>query len=152
MKTKTFLFLCFFLSIGLTQLSAQPANNNGTGSVAYDQQIGWSTGVFCDGVQVDCMYGTGEAHVVDHYKDGVIQWEIINSFSGVGTSCFTSEKFTFKEVDKIWNPKQGEWDVNTHIKGDKGALYNISFVLQMDDQGNIISDVIKNATCTGNTK
>ena len=152
MKTKTFIILCLFLGIGLTQLSAQPDNKHGTGSVAYDYPgLGWLTGVYCDGVQVDFMEGTGDAHVVDHYTNGIQDWEIL-TFSGVGKSDWTQEIFTFKEQDKFWNPKQGDWMVNAHIKGDKGALYNISFIFKTDDEGNVISGVIKNATCTGNTK
>jgi hypothetical protein len=151
MKTKTFLILCFFISIGLTQLSAQPSNKNGTGSVVSDFVMGWGTPVYCDGVQVDCMYGSGDAHVVDHFTNNVGDWEIA-TLTGTATSCWTGETFTFKELDQVFVRKPGEWDVSTHIKGDKGSLYYISIVVTFDENGNITSWGVKNATCTGNTK
>jgi hypothetical protein len=40
--------------------------------------------------------------------------------------------------------------VNTHVHGDKGSLYNISFILSWDGNGWVVN--VKNATCTGNTK
>ena len=83
MKTKTFFILCFFLGIGLTQLSAQlPANKHGTGSVAYDYpNLGWISPVVCEGKQIDLIEGSGDAHVIDHYTNGIMDWEIL-TFSG----------------------------------------------------------------------
>jgi hypothetical protein len=148
MKTKAFLLLCLFMGIGLTQLSAQlPANKHGTGSVAYNYpQLGWFSDVFCDGVWKDYMEGTGDAHVIDHYTNGVWDWEII-TFSGNAKSFVTGETFTFKEQDKLNVPVVGGWTCHANIKGDKGTLYNISFVMTTDGVWHL-----KNATCTGNTK
>ena len=52
MKTKTLFILCLFLGIGMTKLSAQPTNPTGNGTIVTKDVSGWSTGVFCDGVQV----------------------------------------------------------------------------------------------------
>jgi len=147
MKTKTFFLICLFLGIGLTQLTAQlPKNIHGTGSVAYDYpNMGWFTDVYCDGVWIDFLTGSGDAHVVDHYKNGEIQWEMV-SFSGTGTNS-NGEKFTFSELDKYWIPKEHAYTCSTHVKGDKGALYNLYF--RWDDYGFY---VVQQATCTGNTK
>jgi hypothetical protein len=151
MKTKTFLLLCLFLGIGLTKLSAQNSKN-GTGSVnSYYSGVYWWAPILCDGVWVDELEGSGDAHYVEHYSNGVWKWAILN-YSGVGTSLKTGETFTFSEQDKFFNPKHGDYLISTHVKGDKGALYNISFICEMDDDGNVTSMVVKNATCTGNSK
>jgi hypothetical protein len=157
MKTKTFLLICLFLGIATTQLSAQGIPpKNGTGSVINDYYTSWGAPVFCDGVQVDCMYnGTVWSHNVDHFKNGVFEWEN-ETCVGTATSCWTGETFTFKELDKYFHnhntPGYGELDINTHIKGDKGSLYNISFIVVYDADWNMTSWTVKNATCTGNTK
>jgi hypothetical protein len=152
MKTKMLIMLCLFLGLGLTRLTAQPSNPSGTGTIVTNYEEGWVTGVYCDGVQIDCMHGSGTVHSVDHYVNGVWMWELGVDFHGTGESCWTGEKFTFKEIDRIFLSKPGEWDVVTHIKGDKGTLFNISFTFLLDNNWNIISSSIKNATCTGNTK
>lgn len=153
MKTKTFLLLCLFLGMGLTQLSAQNGKNS-TGSVAYDySNLGWWTPIYCDGVQVDVIKGMGDVHIIDHYNDGNWQREFLVSWSGVGTSMRTGETFTFKEQDKnFFSKKLDTWviTVKTHIQGDKGSLYNVSFILIWD--GNNWSLNLVNATCTGNAK
>jgi hypothetical protein len=152
MKTKTFFILCLFLGIGLTQLSAQPDNKHGTGSVAYDYpNLGWIAGVLCEGVQADLIEGSGDAHVVDHYTNGVMDWEIIN-FSGTGISDWTGETFTFSEQDKNWIPKPGDWMVSTHVKGNKGSLYYISWVGIWTGNDEDFTWTLKNASCTGNAK
>ena len=156
MKTKTFLCLCLFIGIGCTQLFAQlPKNINGTGSVSFDLSgPGWSTDVWCDGVWVASMVGISDAHIVDHYKNGVWQWRSVN-LTGVSTYSTTGETYTFSEQDKIGvpdgAPKPNEWTCHTNMKGDKGTLYNISFIIHIDDDWNITSMVVKNATCTGNS-
>jgi hypothetical protein len=53
MKTKTFLLLCLFLGIGLTQLSAQNGKK-GSGTVSYEAEYGpWTVPVYCEGVISD---------------------------------------------------------------------------------------------------
>ena len=152
MKTKTFLLLCLLLGIGLTQLSAQNGQN-GTGTVTSDfTNVYWWSPVLCNGVLIDFMEGSGDVHFVDHYKDGVWQWGHATYKNGVGISDWTGETFTFKELDKTFYSKSKdmwEWTVSTHIKGDKGALYNISFDFIWVDNNWQMS--VKNATCTGNS-
>jgi hypothetical protein len=155
MKTKTFLLLCLFLGIGLTQLSAQPDNKKGTGSVVSGGQWGWWTPIYCNGVIVDELEGIGDIHVVDHYKNGVWQWETMSYKNGIGTSDWTDETFTFTELDKTFYSNKlnnWEWTCNTHVKGDKGSLYNLSFVFIWNTDINDWSMSVKNATCTGNSK
>lgn len=147
MKTKTLIMVCLLIGIGLTQLSAQNSNSGGTKSISwYYTDLGWYTGVYCDGVMIDYITGSGDAHVIDHYKNWVWLWETI-SFSGTGKSLWTGEAFTFSELDKIYLPKEGATTCTTHVKGDKCALYNLYFVFYDDG-----TTIVKQAICTGNTK
>ena len=154
MKTKTFVLLCLFLGIGLTQLSAQNGKN-GSGTVHFDiPNWGWWTPIYCNGVQVDLMEGVGDAHGIDHYKDGVWQWEKLSYTNGVGISDWTGETFKFTELDKTFYSKSEgtyKWTVDTHVKGDKGSLYNMTFIWLWDDV-NGWSMSVQNASCTGNAK
>jgi hypothetical protein len=73
MRTKAFLALCLFMSIGFTQISAQNGKN-GNGAVSYD--IKWDgyyidVPVYCGGVNVDRLSGTADIHIIGHYKGGV---------------------------------------------------------------------------------
>ena len=74
MKTKTFLLVCLFLGIGLTQLSAQwpqPANGK-TGAVSfYEEWDGYYCAVYDDGVLVDELAGSVQIHNVLFYQDMV---------------------------------------------------------------------------------
>jgi hypothetical protein len=152
MKTKTFLLLCLFLGIGLTQLSAQNGKNNSYNET-WDGVWGWYTTVYCHGVQVDYMEGVGDVHIVDHYVNGVWQWEHIYYKNGVGTSDWTDETFKFTELDKyIYSQSKGtyKWTVDTHVKGDRGSLYNVTFIAL--GVGNDWSMSVQNASCTGNAK
>ena len=147
MKTKTLIMVCFLLGIGLTQLSAQNSNSDGTKSISwYYDDLGWYAEVYCGDVMVDFLVGSGDAHVISHWKNWAWQWETI-SFSGTGESLWTGEAFTFSELDKFYIPKWGAYTCSTHIKGDKGALYNLYY--RWDNYG---FSVVQQATCTGNTK
>jgi hypothetical protein len=100
MKTKTFLLLCLFLGIGLTQLSAQSNEKNINRSYTTRMEI--TNGIFpitCDGVDVDWLTCVGTLHAVDHVKNGVLQWEI-DQVKWEATSTKTGEVFKGKELDK----------------------------------------------------
>jgi hypothetical protein len=151
MKTKTFLLLCLFLGVGLTQLSAQNGKNNSYNEI-WDETWGWYTPVYCHGVQVDYLEGVGEVHVIDHYVNGNWQWEHVYYKNGVGTNE-TGETFKFTELDKTFYSKSQdtwEWTCDTHVKGDKGSLYNVTFIALWGGNGWSMS--VQNASCTGNAK
>ena len=149
MKTKAFFMLCLLLGIGLTQLSAQ--NSKGTGSDVYTvAKLGWGCPVVCDGVQVDDLWGYGDAQIIDHYKNGEWQWETI-IIKGIGRNA-AGEKFSFSEQDKIfYSPKLGDYTWISHdnikVRGEHNTLYNISLIINPYDG----TWVVKNATCTGNS-
>jgi hypothetical protein len=150
MKTKAFLFVCLFMGIALTQVTAQN-NQNGTGSDTFTAAaLGWEAYVYCGGVEVDVIGGYGDAHIINHFKAGEWQFQIL-TVKGVGQSYETGESFTFSEQDKIFvSPKVGDyiWTCHTNIKGDKGTMYNVSLIINPYDG----TFVVKNATCTGNSK
>ena len=153
MKTKTLIMVCRLLGIGLTQLSAQNGKN-GTGTeVLYVQNAYWFTPVYCDGVIVDDLEGMGDVHHKLHYINGYGVWGIGSYRHGVGTSLRTNETFTFSELDKQFFSMSKDtwvWTANTHVKGDKGSLYNLSLVFIWNGTEWIMN--VKNATCTGNAK
>ena len=92
MKTKTFLLLCLFLGIGLTQLSAQ----NKTLQVRV-MNAEYHTSVYCDGVFVDFLNGTATLHMVYHLKDGNWLWEM-DQYKGEATGLY-GEDFKISEID-----------------------------------------------------
>lgn len=146
MKTKTIFLLCLIIGIGFTKLAAQKNEDKSWVTKDYDMPYGyWAADVWCDGVWIDYIEGSGTAHIIDHFKNGEWQWGIA-MIKGEGTSWRTGEKFTYSEQDKWYTPRPGMWTCHTNLKGDKGTMYNISLDLSYNGY------VVKNATCTGNSK
>jgi hypothetical protein len=122
MKTKAFLLVCLFMGIGLTKLSAQNGKN-GNGAVTGYWTWALDQPVYCNGVQIDDLLGSGTFHFINHYKDGVLIF-IIGSFDGVYKSTQTDEEFKIlstNEKDIITPVWSAEWHYN--IKGNKGSHY-----------------------------
>ncbi|MFH0758502.1 MAG: hypothetical protein V2B15_14535 [Bacteroidota bacterium] len=146
MKTKTFFLVYLLLGFGLIQLSAQNSNSDGTYSLSWVETVGWMAPIYCGGVEIDRIVGVVESHSVQHWKNGVSQWKHY-SMSGQGTSTQTDETFTFSEHVYLTD-KGEEWGTcHTHLKGDKGTVYNISLILYTNGTWDV-----KNATCAGNDK
>jgi hypothetical protein len=111
----------------------------------------WGTDVYCDGVWIDYIHGSGVGQGVDHYVNGEWQWWNYN-YKGTGTNL-AGETFTFIEQGKMSEKKSPfVYTAHTIVKGDKGTLYNMQFILTFDEDWNWISTQLKNATCTGTTK
>jgi hypothetical protein len=130
MKTKTCLFLCLILGIGLTQLSGQiplPANGK-TGVVPWS--FTWN-GYYIDipvarGQQaVDRCVGYASAHGFYFYKDGVIVAEQF-SFHGEVTNPRTGEVFEVKDFYVCKYSDKGGYG-NWYLKGNKGSQYSIIY-------------------------
>jgi hypothetical protein len=137
MKTKTFLLLCLFLGIGLTQLSAQNGTN-GTGATSWDYY--WDSyyvPVYTpDGVQVDLLVGPVNVHFIDYFKNGVFIWrkaqysgEIVSvgfDVNGVKIGG-TGEVFRIKDIWKF-DALSGIGPGQFNAKGNQGSHYIISYI------------------------
>lgn len=134
MKTKTFLLLCLFLGIGLTQLSAQNGKN-GTGTVTYEAEYGpWMVPVFCDGAISD--YLTCSNLIVKeiiHFDNGEVTWGINKVETHEWTSVTTGEVY------------KGEAQFD-HISFEKG--YGITHGHLIGDKGNVLTSSVKIDTNT----
>jgi hypothetical protein len=71
MKTKTLLFICLLIGVGLTQLSAQNGND-GTGVVNITIPTDYWLPVYSDGNQVGDLGGVVKWHAQFFYKDGIL--------------------------------------------------------------------------------
>ena len=136
MKTKTFLLLCLFLGIGLTQLSAQdiPLPPNGeTGSVSlYFEWYGYfipDVPVNCDDVVTDFLRGDLTYHQTSHFQNGVYIW-CKQQVSGELISQNTGEVFKIKD---IWKGDHIAWFGTGHINlvGSKGSRYLLTYTYDM---------------------
>jgi hypothetical protein len=127
MKTKTFFLICFFLGIGLTQLSAQKGKN-GNGAVVTD--FIWDgyyidIPVVCGEALVDRIVGIASSHLISFYVDGIKVGEK-EKFSGQVTNSRTGEIFEIKDIyisDFEDMGGNGHWNLN----GDQGSHYIIFY-------------------------
>jgi hypothetical protein len=132
MKTKTFLLLCLFLGIGLTQLSAQNGKN-GTGSISsfeewpMDSEYGpyvipvWNS----KGEVVDYLSGAITYHHIVHFKNGVPVWEHYQYFGEV-ISANDQEVFAFRDIFK-WDYSTGTGFGHINLRGNNGSHYILNY-------------------------
>ncbi|MEI8115252.1 MAG: hypothetical protein WCI54_16595 [Bacteroidia bacterium] len=124
MKTKVFLFVCLFLGIGLTQLSAQDFSlpkNGENGSVTSRFTTWYWLPVYIDGVMVDELSGDVEWHIIIRYKNGAMI-NVIDKITGISIQSKTGENFTGSEIDRQNIEDQlGIWHFN--LKGNQGTHY-----------------------------
>lgn len=135
--------VCLLLGIGMTSLSGQS-------DVVRVAQVGWGCPIFCGEVEIDYLWGVGEAQFIDHYENGEWKWEII-ILKGIGRNA-ANEKFSFSEQNKIYYSKKlGDYTWTTHdnvkMRGSHKTLYNVSLVINPYDG----TYEVKNGTCTGNS-
>lgn len=145
MKTKTFFLICLFLGIGLTQLSAQNGKN-GNGAVSlWKVWNGYWQPVYCDGVNVDNLYGTVTYHVVVHYKNGIVISENVH-YTGVVQSSISTEEFKLSEIDKLdYTAGLLTWHFN--LIGNQGTHYIGSMTWDAVNDPNFENPVIDKAIC-----
>jgi hypothetical protein len=113
-----------FLDIGLTQLSGQNGQN-GNGAVTGFSETIWliEQPVYCNGVQIDNLLGSGTIHYTEHWKDGVNIITICR-YDLVYKSTETDEEFKTlcsNEKDFMIPEFVAEWHYN--IIGNKGSHY-----------------------------
>ncbi len=122
MKTKVLFIVCLF--IGVIAMSAQAQDKAQRAVQGWVTGIYWSP-VFCDGVQVDELYG-GEImvhYVFRTFKNGNVVAKEVDQIKGTVTSDLTGEVFQIREVDKY--EKEDYWFVAWHYNliGDQGSHY-----------------------------
>ena len=115
MKTKTFLLVCLFMGIGLTQLSAQSGNE-----VGRDIYIDYWVPVYSsNGDQIDLLRGDVPVHFVNH-----ILHDVLVTFNSTFYGEVTSVGFLDKEGKKIGG--NGEvFTIKEHFKSDLTSTTNI---------------------------
>lgn len=130
MKTKTFLLLCLFLGMGLTQLSSQNGKN-GSGTTKSEIAVeNWTFPVFCDGVEADLVNCPNlTVGIKVHYINGVEVWGINKVKFQPATSLKTSEVYKMSGYDH-WSDVKGYDKFYMHLVGDRGN--NISMHITID--------------------
>ncbi len=119
MKTKVILItVCLLLGMAVSTVSGQ---TNDTRSVQYTDVLAYYTPVYCGDEMVDYITGDARFHIIDHYKDGVWQWEIAQ-VKGEVTGYF-GEVFKMQEVDKYWIPEFGILIWHYNLIGNWGHHY-----------------------------
>jgi len=137
MRTKTFLLICLFLGIGLTQLSAQ--NGQKDAPKTYSEWVSrtWSEPVFCDGILIDWL----DCDVTFHHVAKFVKGEWLHCYgaaAGTAVSEKNGELFTIKDIGKQDNNIQPdgtwEWVTNIHFnaKGINGTHYLVFATLYWD--------------------
>jgi hypothetical protein len=146
MKTKTFLLLCLFLGIGLTQLSAQ------TGSVVTKESglVGYSEKVInCNG-ETDVLNGAYSMTYIWHFKDGIFVWGI-SSVKVEVTSENTNEVFVGHANYKYTEATCLQtWHLN--FKGNMGSHYIESFTWNVCLDPDMEHIVVNKIVCIENGK
>ncbi len=137
MKTKTFLFLCLSLGIGLNQLYAQNGQKESTKTYSEYFTATWSDPVFCEGVLVDWLDLNVPVHHIAKYVKG--EWlHCFTQGTGTAVSKNNGEIFTIKEIGKQDNNIQsdGSWNCVAHVhynaKGNNGTHYIGEFTIYCD--------------------
>ncbi len=135
MKTKAFLLISLFLSIGLTHLTAQNGQN-GTGSVVSEVYVILpymaEFPVICDGVLIDDVTATDfYLPVITHLRDGQIIWVKMTVNHLVLKSIFTGELFVITGVRE-----RQDWVnlidyVHYNLSGSSGSRYIIHIIADL---------------------
>lgn len=123
-KNLLFMIICLFVGAGLNQLTAQNLNPEGN---SFWIEESWGTIVWCDGINVDFIYGTMKVHAVEQYKDGILQRQIVQAL-GEATSWVTGEEFKYMEVGK-WYPLEEKSTFHYNFLGKNGSHYMGSYVI-----------------------
>jgi len=96
-----------------------------SGCVSWYYSGGYGIPLVCDDVQVGYISGWPvDWHVIDHYKNGEIEWSIYKA-SGSLTLKSTGEVFEIQESDKIFYSK-GNFSFHANLVGNQGSHYILS--------------------------
>jgi len=131
MKTKTLLLLCLFLGIGLTQLSAQPENPQGTGTIKVSETVterNVDLEIFCDGVRVDILNFSLPYDLTGriHFRKGEFIWDKWQLKNATFTSKISNEVFYGHDFENSYQNGLFYW--SSHLNGSMGHNYNIRMI------------------------
>jgi hypothetical protein len=137
MKTKTFLLICLFLGIGLTQLSAQNGKN-GTGTIVFDFYVTLPNmaefPVICNGVLIDDVTATDfYLPVITHYKDGQLIWMKMKVTNLVLKSTFTGEQFVITGIREKQDLVNMIDYVHYNLSGSSGSRYILHIITDLNN-------------------
>ena len=147
MKTKTFLLLCLFLGIGLTQLSAQQdeLNDRGTGTIILQGTTDISGPVYCDGIEVDFLVGNAlDYQLILFAKNGSIYKGCATLKGEMISTTPPYENFKYSEFDKM-DGTTGYF--KTNLIGNLGTHYVSYMLLTYDNQV-----ILVRTNCPGSDK
>jgi hypothetical protein len=149
MKTKAFLLICLLIGVATFQLSAQNGKN-GTGTVSGSLVWEGYWPIYCNGTQIDNLFGTITYHYEKHFKDGNLTWAHAAGFgeavsTWIGTPE-TAEVFKVQEIDNKYMPGLVYATIHWNIKGNKGSHY-IGTALIDNNTGEL---TVVRAVCPGN--
>jgi hypothetical protein len=147
MKTKSFFILCFLLSIGMTQLSAQNSNT-GNGAITYWESLNMEGDILAlDGTVLDKLDCILRSHVQVHIKDGV--WIRADyEAHGIAIARRTGEEFKYTEIGKqpiySWdadgNPTGFDF-FRVYLKGNHGTHLMIEATLDFTNWMTTITQI-----------
>ncbi|OFY60137.1 MAG: hypothetical protein A2V50_07155 [Bacteroidetes bacterium RBG_19FT_COMBO_42_10] len=152
MKTKTFLLLCLFSGIGLTQLSAQNGKNgNGAVTYLYTCDDFFQPVVNNDGVEIDYIVGTVTWHIVDFYKDGYNYYSIGHGKDvDIHSNYPPYETFTFSGSN-AWEASSMTTTRHFNLKGSNGSHYIGQVLFDLSNYP-LIKMSVEKLVCPGNDK
>ena len=153
MKSKTFLFLCLFMGLGLTQLAAQNGKN-GTGAISefleWDGYINSPLAVYRDNEIVDYLEGTVSVHSVAIFKNNVVL-TLNQRLFGEVHSTITGEIFRFHEFDKCDMTSMLD-PFHFNLFGDKGSHYIGFYIWDMANDPDMLNFIYVKGVFPGNNK
>jgi len=150
MKTKTFLFLCLFMGLGLANLAAQNGKN-GTGAInGFFEWDGYKQPVFRDGIIVDYLTGTVSLHSVAFFKDNVVLFYNQHLYGEV-QSTITGEIFRLNEIDKCDMTSMLD-PFHFNLIGNKGSHYIGFYIWDMANDPEMLKFIYVKGVCPGNDK
>jgi hypothetical protein len=129
MKTKTLLFVCLFIGVGLTQLSAQKTKTYS--SVVPIEGNDYIISVICDGKEVDKLAYPNNYDLKQrvHYKDDVMEWAKGFVTKALYTSLMTDEVFKTNDMEYMNSEGILVWHMN--LIGNMGNHYTIKMVYEV---------------------
>jgi hypothetical protein len=122
-KTKTLFLICLFLAFAMTKLSAQDFEKNHSYSVK--TEVINSFPLYCNGVMIETLSGSMDAHRIDHFKNGVWEFQIAQ-YNGEAISK-AGEIFRLSEVDKQYIPLERVETGHGNLIGNNGIHLIVFF-------------------------